>query len=171
MRYLGEPIHNCPSHLFFLQVSGNPTTMSIDMESHFHPWISISCSSPVGLWCSIFTHWQVAQLATYLATSYFMLLHQNVYFRSLYSLFPPRCSECDVLCPSSKIFFLSSSTLERTFSCGTLGGHLHELQIQLPSLIAPFSYPFQLWVHILGYANLFHKGWLRFHSAKHRFSL
>ena len=44
------------------------------------------------------------------ATSCFMLLYQNIYLRSLYNLFLPGCIECGVLCSSSNIFFLSSST-------------------------------------------------------------
>ena len=39
-----------------------------------------------------------------------MLLHQNVCLRSLYNLLPPGCTECGVMCPSSRIFFLSAFT-------------------------------------------------------------
>ena len=39
-----------------------------------------------------------------------LLLHQNLCFRCLYNLFPPGCIECEVLWPSSNIFFLSSAT-------------------------------------------------------------
>jgi len=39
-----------------------------------------------------------------------MFPHQNIFFKSLYKLFPLGCTECGVLWPSSRIFFFNSST-------------------------------------------------------------
>jgi len=96
--------------LFFHWVNGKPSTKLMDPKSHFHSGTSRVCRSPAGCWCLIFTRWQVRHFATYSAISYFMLPYQNVRFRPLYSLFPPGCTECGVLWPSSRIFFLSAPT-------------------------------------------------------------
>ena len=61
--------------MFFLWVRANPSAKSIDTESHIHSGIYNSCRGLVGLWCSIFTHWNVRYFATQSAISCFMLLH------------------------------------------------------------------------------------------------
>jgi hypothetical protein len=70
-------------------VRGNPTIKSILISSHFHSGIFKGCSSPVGLWCSAFTLWQVSHNDTYSTMSRFIPYHQYRVFKSLYILVLP----------------------------------------------------------------------------------
>jgi len=94
-----------------LKVHGKWVTKSIAMLSHFHTGISKGCSVPPGLWCSSITFWQVKQVDTNCATSFFISCHQKVSLRSWYILVMSGCKLRRLLCPSSRInlFTLVSS--------------------------------------------------------------
>jgi hypothetical protein len=62
---------------------------SILISSHFHSGIFKGCNSPVGLWCSAFTIWQVSHNDTYSVMSHFILYHQYRVFKSLCILVLP----------------------------------------------------------------------------------
>ena len=91
-------------------VLGNPDTKSIAILSHFHCGISKGCNIPEGLWCSIFTFWQVKHFETYSATSFFIPGHQNIAFKSWYILVLPGWMENPLLCASFKISCLKVPT-------------------------------------------------------------
>ena len=67
---------------------GYPTTKSIVMCSHFHFGTGNGCKSPLGLWCSALTYWQIRNLDTKSTTSLFIPLYQNIIFKSLYIFVP-----------------------------------------------------------------------------------
>jgi len=93
-----------------LKVRGRWVTKSMEMLSHFHTGISKGCRFPLGFWCSTFAFWQVRQADTNCATSFFIPCHQKVSLRSWYILVMPGCKLRRLLCPSSRINFLTSAS-------------------------------------------------------------
>jgi hypothetical protein len=67
-------------------ILGSPKTQSIVMSDHFHSGMESGCKSHLGRWCSIFTYSHIRHLFTNYAMTRFMLLYQNIFFRSRYIL-------------------------------------------------------------------------------------
>ena len=95
-------------------VGGNPTMKSILISSHFHEGISKGWSIPAGLRWLALTLRQISHSDTYLATSRFILVHQNRCLRSWYILVLPGWMEYLERWASSRICFRSSKSLGTT---------------------------------------------------------
>jgi hypothetical protein len=96
------------------EVLGKPTIKSILISSHFQDGMSNGCNSPADFKCTAFTFWQVSHLATYRAISIFILVHQNLCFRSWYILLLLGWIENLVKCASLRINCRSSGTFGTT---------------------------------------------------------
>lgn len=110
---LCQSVHNyhiasCPN-----PVLGRLETKSIEMMSQFHFGISKGCSSSGGLLCSTLAFWHVKHLAMHFATSFFMIYHQKLFFKSWYIFVEPGWKLKLLLCASFKI----ASSLNLIFSC------------------------------------------------------
>jgi hypothetical protein len=66
----------------YLDVVGNPVIKSIPISSHFQDRIGNGCNIPADFRRTTFTLRQVSHLTTYLAILIFILVHQNLCFKS-----------------------------------------------------------------------------------------
>jgi hypothetical protein len=120
-------------------VTGNPKIKSILMSSHFQLGIFKVWRGPADHRWSSFTLWQVSHVVTYLAISFFILVHQNLFWRPCYILLLLGWIEYLDKWASSNIF------LRRVWSFGTTRWFLNH-KIPLSSLKHNLS-PF--WIHSL----------------------
>ena len=90
-------------------ICGKSTTKSITILSYFHLVTSKDCNILVLLWYSILPFRQTKHYGTYYVTSFFILNHQNAFFRSWYIFVVSRYMHTLLLGASSKIIHTYSN--------------------------------------------------------------
>lgn len=96
-----------------LEVFGNPDTKSIEICSHFYSGFGSGCSNPPGFLWLAFTCRYVRHLPRNSATSCFMPIHQNRFFKFWYIFVLPRWMvQHDYDMPPSKFHLYSIGRLE-----------------------------------------------------------